>query len=114
MNLKTNGMNTPPGNQYHAIERLIFQTGVRITELRFEMEQDSMIVMLTSGKGLRFRLSAFKCFQGKLADALLRYELTAGGLGIHWPDLDDDLSLKGFLEEELKLTIGEYSYAMAA
>jgi hypothetical protein len=33
---------------------------------------------------------------------LARYELIGGGTGIYWPSLDEDLSLKGFLRDELK------------
>ena len=73
-----------------------------------------MIVILKSGKHLRFRLSAYKALHGQPIDVLLQYELIADGLGVHWLQLDEDLSLKGFLEEELKLVAGEYSYAMAA
>lgn len=33
---------------------------------------------------------------------LKQYELIAGGKGIHWPLLDEDLSLKGFLQAEIR------------
>jgi len=32
---------------------------------------------------------------------LNNYRLIADGVGIHWPDVDEDLSLKVFLKEEL-------------
>jgi hypothetical protein len=32
---------------------------------------------------------------------LLNYKLIGGGIGIHWPSLDEDLSLKSSLKDEL-------------
>ena len=32
---------------------------------------------------------------------LKNFRLVGSGVGIHWPDLDEDLSLKGFLKEFL-------------
>jgi hypothetical protein len=107
-------MNTSPSNQYDSIERLIFETGIRILGLAFDLDRDAMVVTLKSGKQLPFRLSAYRALHGKTVEELQQYELIADGLGVHWPHLDEDLSLKGFLEEELKLVAGEYSYAMAA
>src|SRR5690606_28033830 len=98
-----------------AIERIIFETGIRISSLNIDLEADRLLVTLTSGKVLRFMLSAYKQLAGAEESQLMNYELIANGLGAHWPELDEDLSLKGFLEEELKLAIGgNTQYAMAA
>lgn len=35
-------------------------------------------------------------------EELKQYELIADGKGIHWPLLDEDLSLKGFLQAEIR------------
>lgn len=37
---------------------------------------------------------------------LLNYRLISDGIGIQWPDLDEDLSLKMFLKEEFRKNIG--------
>jgi len=36
---------------------------------------------------------------------LFQYELIGDGIGIHWPLLDEDLSLKGFLQDELRRVV---------
>jgi hypothetical protein len=36
---------------------------------------------------------------------LLQYELIGDGIGIHWPLLDEDLSLKGFIQDELRRVV---------
>lgn len=35
-------------------------------------------------------------------EELKQYELIADGIGIHWPVPDEDLSLKGFLQAEIR------------
>jgi hypothetical protein len=45
---------------------------------------------------------------------LLKYELIGGGTGIHWPLLDEDLSLKGFLQDELRRVVKSKKGALAA
>ncbi len=36
---------------------------------------------------------------------LLQYELVGRGTGVHWPLIDEDLSLKGFLQNELRKVV---------
>jgi len=45
---------------------------------------------------------------------LLQYELISGGIGIHWPLLDEDLSLKGFLQDELRKVVKSNKGSLAA
>ncbi|MEM7108865.1 MAG: DUF2442 domain-containing protein [Bacteroidota bacterium] len=42
-----------------------------------------------------------KATQSQLND----YRLIGKGVGVHWPQLDEDLSLKGFLREELSQVV---------
>jgi len=108
-------MNSSPVNQYDAIERIIFETGIRITKLESDIDADKLSVILSSGKVLYFKLSAYRSLRETEQARLINYEFIADGPGAHWPELDDDLSFKGFLEEELKLAIGGTTkYAMAA
>ncbi|MDQ3842652.1 MAG: DUF2442 domain-containing protein [Bacteroidota bacterium] len=43
-------------------------------------------------------LSYYKVLKNAHAAVLQHYQLIANGAGIHWPELDEDLSLKGFLK----------------
>ncbi|MFP4091298.1 MAG: DUF2442 domain-containing protein [Cyclobacteriaceae bacterium] len=36
------------------------------------------------------------------------------GAGVHWPDIDEDLSLKGFLKEEIDRSILEINGSLAS
>lgn len=97
-------MNTS-GNKYDAIEHLIFTEGVRIEAIDFHTAQDVMIVLLNTNAVLKFPLSAYPALANATQEELAQYELIANGTGVHWPTLDEDLSLKGFLQQELKRNI---------
>jgi len=45
---------------------------------------------------------------------LKNYELISNGTGIHWPDIDEDLSLKGFLQDEIRKVVGRNVFAIAS
>ena len=89
-------------NNYDAIERLIFEDNLRIEAVDFHPELDVMIIILNTKAILRQNISTYKSLKKAKNSALLNYKLIAGGTGIHWPDLDVDLSLKGFLRDTLK------------
>lgn len=93
-------MNTS-ANKYDAIEKLIYEEGLRIEAVDFHQELDVMLIVLNTKAVLRQRISAYKNLKAGNKTTLLQYELTGKGTGIHWPLLDEDLSLKGFLRDEL-------------
>ena len=61
-----------------------------------------MLVVLNTKAVLHQRISSNKLLLSSGKQALLQYELTRNGTGVHWPLLDEDLSLKGFLLDELR------------
>jgi len=98
--LKKNGMNSFTNN-YDPIESIIFEKGLRIRGLHFYTDMDLMIIVLNNQKVLIRNISQNPGLAGVDTTELNRYELIAEGVGIHWPTLDEDLSLKMFLKEEL-------------
>jgi hypothetical protein len=89
-------------NNFDAIEKLIYEEGLRIEAIDFHPELDIMLVVLNTKAVLHQRISSYKNLDKANADSLSKYELIAGGVGVRWPILDEDLSLKGFLKDELK------------
>lgn len=75
-----------------------------------------LIIGLNTNILLRRKLSAYSRLKNARADQLNHYELIGKGLGVHWPELDEDLSLKGFLLEGLSeiVTAGNIQFATAA
>ena len=94
-------MSTSVKNSYDAIEKLIFEDGIRIEAVDIHPELDVMLIILNTKAVLRQSISSYKLLKNAKKASLLQYELIAGGTGIRWPELDEDLSLKGFLRDEL-------------
>ncbi len=88
-------------NKYDAIEKLIHEEGIRIETIDVRPESDTMLIILNTKAILHQRLCSYKNLKSAKKDVLLQYELTGKDTGIHWPLLDEDLSLKGFLRDEL-------------
>ncbi|HXB91331.1 MAG TPA: DUF2442 domain-containing protein [Puia sp.] len=107
-------MSTFPNNQYDAIENLIFIEGLRIEALDFHPDLDMMLVILNTNVVLNQHLSAYNSLKKADKVQLQEYELIGGGTGVHWPKLDEDLSLKGFLQNELRKVVKTDKGSVAA
>ncbi len=97
-------MNTSKNN-FDAIEKLIHDEGLEIIIIDFHYELDVMLIILNTKAILQQRISSYPRLQAADKKALFNYEIIANGTGIHWPLLDEDLSLKGFLKDELRNTV---------
>lgn len=88
-------------NRYDSLEKIIHEDGLRIVALHFHPELDLCLIVLNNKKVLQFNISKFQRLNGQSKEALEKYKLISNGIGVNWPELDEDLSLKGFLREEL-------------
>ena len=59
--------------------------------------EDSMLVNLVDGRTLIVPLIWFTTLSNANSEQLNNWQLIGGGSGIHWPDLDEDLSINGLL-----------------
>ncbi|TDW95809.1 DUF2442 domain-containing protein [Dinghuibacter silviterrae] len=98
-------MSTSENKQFDAIENLIFQGGIRIQALDIKPELDLMTIYLNTRAILSQHISSYRILRNAEKSQLLQYELIGGGTGVHWPLLDEDLSLKGFLQDELRKVV---------
>lgn len=94
-------------NKYDPIEEIIHKNDIRIVAIHPMKELDQLVIFLNTGYILRERLSQFKKLASANDQQLKEYKLIARGTGIHWPGLDEDLSLKGFLINTLQMQIIE-------
>jgi hypothetical protein len=62
-----------------------------------EFISDALVVHLEDGRSLTVPLEWFPRLRDALPAARTRRELMGGGLGIRWPELDEDLSVPGLL-----------------
>lgn len=106
-------MNTSD-NKYDALESLIYQERIRIEAIDFHFDMDLFLIVLNTKVILCQKISSYPKLKNASREQLCAYELIGGGTGIHWPEVDEDLSLKGFLREELKNIISGKNDALAA
>lgn len=85
--------------QPDAFDKLIYVEGLRMQRVYLEKDLNLILVLLNSKKVIKRALSDFPRLAAASIEALHHFE--TDGIGIHWPDLDEDLSLKGFLAYEL-------------
>jgi len=69
--------------------------GERVKAVRFS--EDSLIVDLTDGRTISVPLAWFPRLLHASAQQRDNWALAGGGFGIHWPDIDEDLSTEGLL-----------------
>lgn len=106
-------MNTSANKQFDVIEHIIFQEGLRIQAIDIHPELDLMTIYLNTKVALSQNISFYKLLKQADRFQLLQYELIGGGVGVHWPLLDEDLSLKGFLQYELRKVINSRKDSIA-
>ncbi|MFN8259107.1 MAG: DUF2442 domain-containing protein [Bacteroidales bacterium] len=81
------------------LDILIFEKGLRIKSVISDKELDLMVLILTNGKIIKTKVSGIQLFNNASQKELDNWKLVGGGVGLHWEDLDEDLSLKGFIKE---------------
>ena len=62
-----------------------------------EFTNDDIIVSLVDGRKVTVPLVWFSRLSKATKTQLENYELLGDGEGIHWPDIDEDLSVAGLL-----------------
>lgn len=60
-------------------------------------DSDNLWLLLIDGRQLALPLAYFPTLLNAKADELAEYELSGGGLGIHWNSLDEDLYVPNLL-----------------
>ena len=71
------------------------ETGPRVSDVRFTHE--SICVELTDGRTITAPLTWFPRILAASRDERERWEVSGGGAGVHWPSIDEDVSIDGLL-----------------
>jgi hypothetical protein len=64
---------------------------------KLTFDKNSFSVYLADGRVLIVPLAYFPRLLSATAKQLKKYELSGGGTGIHWDELDEDISVEGLL-----------------
>ena len=67
---------------------------------KIEFTEDDLIVSLLDGRKVTVPLVWFPRLLNATREQLNHYELLGNGEGLHWPDIDEDLSVRGLLRGE--------------
>jgi hypothetical protein len=74
------------------------ETGIAMPVIRsVKYEKDALRVDLEDGRVLLVPLAWYPKLAGATKKQLHHCEISPAGYGIHWPDLDEDRSVHGFL-----------------
>ena len=68
---------------------------IRVRDARIEGE--SLVVDLMDGRTISAPLAWYPRLLAATPVQRRRWEIAGGGYGIHWPDIDEDLSTEGLL-----------------
>lgn len=67
----------------------------RVTDVRFEDER--LIVDLADGRTIAVPVAWYPRLACATPEQRAHWEVAGAGYGIHWPDIDEDLSTEGLL-----------------
>ncbi len=62
-----------------------------------EFIEDAFVVHLQDGRSLTVPLEWFPRLRDATPEQRTRYEFSGHGYGIHWPEIDEDISVPGLL-----------------
>ena len=66
--------------------------------LKVKVTRDELLLDLVDGRRLAVPLAWYPRLANATAKQRTKFRLTGGGVGIHWPDVDEDLSVEGLLQ----------------
>ncbi|MGE0561296.1 MAG: DUF2442 domain-containing protein [Flavobacteriales bacterium] len=91
-------MNTSTKKATDPFDKLIFEYKLRAKQLTIYKDLDMMIVVFNNGKLIKLRISDYPRLKKATKKQLSNWKLIGGGIGIRWEELDEDLSIKGFIK----------------
>jgi hypothetical protein len=79
----------------HGMNTLVSEQQVSIQEVR--VSEDALTIDLTDGRSVSVPLGWFPRLMHGRPEERSKWTLLGQGQGIHWPDLDENISLEGIL-----------------
>jgi hypothetical protein len=65
--------------------------------LKLSVENDMLVATISDGRIVSIPIVWFSRLRNASKNQLNNFEISPSGYGIHWPDLDEDISIKSFL-----------------
>lgn len=67
-----------------------------IMEVR--LSKDRIVALMSDGREVAIPTAWFARLANATFKQLKNFEISPGGYGIHWPDIDEDISVKAFFD----------------
>jgi hypothetical protein len=95
-------MSTSNNEQYEKrakdpFDILIHEKGLRISNMLLDKKLDLIVIILNNGKVLQSHISYYQRLKEATQEQLNQWRLISGGVGVCWENLNEDLSVKGFI-----------------
>jgi hypothetical protein len=65
--------------------------------IEVDVSDDELTVLLADGRRIAVPLAWFPRLLNATPKERAKFEILGGGVGIHWPEIDEDLSVEGLL-----------------
>lgn len=88
-----------------ALDLLIEKERLQIRKLFFDTDLDIMLIVLSNKKVLNESITKYQNLSNASLKQLQSYKISP--MGVHWPKLNEDLSLKGLLESTFYKSVAE-------
>jgi len=72
---------------------------LHIDHVLFYKERDIMLIVLNNCDMIKAKISDYELLKGATQEQLEKVEITFQNTALRWPELDEDLSLAGFLKD---------------
>lgn len=73
-------------------------------------EKDKIYILLADGREVNFPVYLNEKLRNASPEQIAHIEIICGGSGLHWPDLDEDLSISGILDDRFGMAKGDASH----
>ncbi len=65
--------------------------------LDIEITEDFLTAKISDGRSVSIPIAWFPRLVSAQGSQVANYEISPSGYGVHWPDLDEDISIKAFI-----------------
>jgi hypothetical protein len=83
-------------------DKLIFEKNIRIKQFVINKELGLIVLLLSNSAVIKVAVKHFPHLKGAIKEELEAAEIRGAGVGLRWPLLDEDISLKGLIKEVAK------------
>ena len=70
---------------------------------KLSIMDDTLAAQISDGRSVSIPIAWFERLREASKEQLENFEISPSGYGIHWPDLDEDISIKSFLGVEVPM-----------